>query len=109
VPQPTALPRVTINNTKFLKSYLPDKMGFICFSSCWCYNIVLDVHAPTEDKIDDVRNNFYEELEHLFHKYPKCHMKILLDFNAKVGREGICKPTIGNQSLHKFVLIMELE
>jgi hypothetical protein len=29
-------------------------------------------------------------------------MKILLDFNAKVGREDIFKPTIANESLHKI-------
>jgi hypothetical protein len=29
-------------------------------------------------------------------------MKILLgDFSAKVGREDILKPTVGNESLHK--------
>jgi ribosomal protein RSM22 (predicted rRNA methylase) len=34
-------------------------------------------------------------------KFPKCHMKILLgDFNAKVSREDISKPTAGDESLH---------
>jgi hypothetical protein len=28
------------------------------------------VHAPTEDKTDDVKNSFYEELEHVFDKFP---------------------------------------
>jgi exonuclease III len=63
---------------------------------------VLNVHAPTEDKIDDIKDRFYEELEQVFDKFPKYHMKILLgDFNAKVGREDIFKPTIGNESLHE--------
>jgi hypothetical protein len=34
--------------------------------------------------------------------FPKYHTKILLgDFNAKVGRENIFKPTIGNESLYQ--------
>jgi hypothetical protein len=49
-----------------------------------------------------VKDSFYEELEHVFDKFPKYHMKILLDFNAKVGREDIFKPTIGNKSLHEI-------
>jgi hypothetical protein len=57
----------------------------------------MNVHAPTEDKADDVTDSFYEELERVFDKLPKYHMKILLgDFNAKVGREDIFKPIIGN-------------
>jgi hypothetical protein len=28
-------------------------------------------------------------------------MKRVLDFNAKVGRENIFKPTIGNDSVHQ--------
>jgi hypothetical protein len=37
-------------------------------------------------------------------------MKILLgDFSAKVGREDILKPTIGNESLHEISNDIELE
>jgi exonuclease III len=50
-----------------------------------------------------VKDSFYEELEHVFDKSPKYHMKILLgDFNAKVGKEDIFKPTIRNESLHEI-------
>jgi hypothetical protein len=49
----------------------------------------------------DSKDSFYEELEHVFDHFPRHHMKILLgEFNAKVGRENIFKPTIGNKSLH---------
>jgi hypothetical protein len=35
-----------------------------------------------------MKDRFHEELEHVFDKFPKYHMKILFgDFNAKVGRE----------------------
>jgi endonuclease/exonuclease/phosphatase family metal-dependent hydrolase len=50
-----------------------------------------------------VKDSFYDELERVFDKFPKYRMKILLgDFNAKVGREDIFKPTIGNGSLHEI-------
>jgi hypothetical protein len=41
-------------------------------------------------------------LERVFDKFPKYHINILLDFNAKVGNEDIFKPAIGNESLHKI-------
>jgi len=45
---------------------------------------------------------FYEDLEQVFNHFPKYHMKSLLgDFHAKVGRENIFKPTIGNVSLNQ--------
>jgi endonuclease/exonuclease/phosphatase family metal-dependent hydrolase len=76
-------------------------MSYIILRGCWCHVIVLNVYAPTEDKTDAVKDSFYKELERVFDKFPKYHMKILLgDFNSKVGREDIFKRTIGNESLY---------
>jgi hypothetical protein len=36
------------------------------------------VHASTEDKTD-VKDSVYEELEHIFDKFPKYHVKILVE------------------------------
>jgi len=59
------------------------------------------VHAPSEDKSDDSKDRFYKELVQVFDLFPTYHTKNLLgDINAKVGRENIFKPTIGNESLH---------
>jgi hypothetical protein len=56
-----------------------------------------------------VKGSFYDELERVFDKFPKYHMKILLgDFDAEVGREDIFKPTIGNESLHEISNDVEL-
>jgi hypothetical protein len=50
-----------------------------------------------------VKDSFYKELECVFDKLLKYHMKILLgDFNAKVGRKDIFKLTIGNESLQEI-------
>jgi hypothetical protein len=63
---------------------------------------MLNVHAPTEYKIDDTKGSFYEKLESIFHKFPKYNMKKMLgDFNVKEGRKDIFKPTTGNESLQR--------
>jgi hypothetical protein len=65
------------------------------------------VHAPTEDKCDDTKDTFYEELEGVFDQFPKYHVKILLDFNAKVKRKDFLNQQLGMRVCTK--LIMELE
>jgi exonuclease III len=68
----------------------------------WCDIIVLNAHAPTEDKDDDIKDSVYEELEQVFDHLSRYHMKIFMgDFNAKVGREDIFKAIIGNENLHE--------
>jgi exonuclease III len=77
--------------------FVNDRMSCITPKGRWCDIIVLNVHAPTEDKHDVINDRFCEELEQVFDQFPRYHMKILLgDFNAKVGREDIFKPIIGN-------------
>jgi hypothetical protein len=77
--------------------FVSDRMSYITLTGRCCDIIALNVHAPTEDKIDDIKARFHKELEHVFDKFPKYHMKILLgDFNAKVVRQDIFKPTTGN-------------
>ena len=71
----------------------------------WCNTIVVNVHVPSEEKSENSKDSFYEELEQVFNHFPKYHMKILLgDFNAKVEREKILKPTIGQESLHQDII-----
>jgi hypothetical protein len=65
-------------------------MSYIILRGCWCSIVVLNVNAPCEDTIDNIKDSFYEELRHVFDQFPRYDMKILLgDFNAKVGREDI--------------------
>jgi hypothetical protein len=35
-------------------------MSYIILRGRWCNIIVLNVHAPTEDKTDDIKDRFYE-------------------------------------------------
>jgi hypothetical protein len=61
---------------------------YIILRGRWFHIIVLNVRAPTEDKIDDVKDCCYEDLERVFDKFLKRHMKIL-DFTVKVRKEDI--------------------
>jgi hypothetical protein len=81
--------------------FVSDRMSYIILRRRWCNIIVLKVHAPTEDEIDDIQDRFYEEIKQVFDNFPRYHIQNLLgDFHAKVGREDIFKPTIGIENLH---------
>jgi len=48
------------------------------------------------------QREIYGELEEVVDHFPKYRIKILLgDCNAKLGKDDIFKPTIGNESLHQ--------
>jgi hypothetical protein len=39
--------------------FVSDRTSYIILRGCSCHIIVLNVHAPTEDKTDDVKDSFY--------------------------------------------------
>jgi len=81
--------------------FVSDRFSYIVLRGRWRNIIVVNGHARGEEKSDEAKDSFYEELEQVFYHFPKYHMKMLLgDLNAKVGIENIFKPTIGQESLH---------
>jgi hypothetical protein len=56
-----------------------------------------------------VKDNFCEESECVFDKFPKYHRKMLLgDFIAKVGRDDIFRQ-LGMKVYKELIMIMEFE
>jgi hypothetical protein len=51
--------------------FVSDRMSYIMLRGRWCQVIVLNVHAPTEDNIYEVKDNFYGDLERVFVIFPK--------------------------------------
>jgi hypothetical protein len=83
--------------------FVSDRMSYTTLRGRWCHIIVLNIHASTDNEIDDLKDSFYEELERVLDTFPKYRMQILLgEFNVKVGRGYIFKPTVGNKSLHEI-------
>jgi exonuclease III len=90
--------------------FVSDRLSYILLRSRWCHIFILNVHAPTEDKTDDVKDSFYEDLERVFDELTKCDTKILLGhFNNKAGTEDILNRQFKMKFYTKFVMIMELK
>jgi len=69
--------------------FVSDRLLYIGLRGRWLHIILVNVHAPSEEKSEELKDCFYEELEEVFDQFPKYHMKILLgDFNAKCSLTG---------------------
>lgn len=56
---------------------LSNRMSYKVLRGCWC-GIILNVHAVTEDKSDEPKFSFCEELYQVLDQVPKYLVKILL-------------------------------
>ena len=64
---------------------------------------MINVHAPHNESSEDDKDAYYELLEKTYDDLPAHDIKIVLgDFNAKVGKEEVFRPTIGRYSLHEI-------
>ena len=46
--------------------FVSDRLSYIIQRGRWCNIIVLNVHAPSEEKSDSSKYSLYEELEQFF-------------------------------------------
>jgi hypothetical protein len=48
------------------EEFVCDRMSYIVLRGRWCNIIILNVNAPLQEKSDDSKDNFYEELGRFF-------------------------------------------
>ena len=58
--------------------FVSDRLSYIALRGRWRNIILVNVHAPSEEKSEESKDSFYEELEQVFEHFPKYHMKFLL-------------------------------
>ncbi|XP_008181757.1 uncharacterized protein LOC103309033 [Acyrthosiphon pisum] len=62
---------------------------------------------PTDETEENLKNEFYDDLENILDTTTNSCIKILMgDFNAKIGKEDMYRPTIGPNSLHDAYIII---
>jgi len=84
--------------------FVSDRLSYIVLSGR-LHNII----APSEEKSDESKDSFYEELEQVFEHFPKYHMKMLLGgFNAKWGETIFSSQQLDKRVSIRIVMIMGL-
>jgi exonuclease III len=62
---------------------------------------LINIYAPTEDKEEGIKEQFYEELQRTQNRIPKHDVTITLDYmNAKLGKGKEFSQAIGRHTLH---------
>jgi len=63
---------------------------------------LINIHAPTENRDEVDKDEFYEKVTRIYDRLPGSVIKIVLgDTNAKIGKELKFVPTIGLKSAHE--------
>ena len=46
--------------------FVSDRFSYIVLRGRWLHIILVNVHAPSEEKSEELKDSFYEELEEVF-------------------------------------------
>jgi len=78
-----------------------ERICYLRLKAKWFSCTLLNVYAPTNKKMEEVKEEFYNLLQQNINQIANSDIKVILrDFNAKVVKEDIYKPIIGNEILH---------
>ena len=88
---------------KYVKDFkiINERMCYLRLKPKWFSSALINVRARTnKKKTEEVKEEFYNLLEQNINQIANSDIEIIRgDFNAKGGKEDICKPTIGNEGL----------
>jgi hypothetical protein len=63
---------------------------------------LISVYAPTEDKMEEIKEQFYEDLQKVVDSTPKSDIVIILgDLNTRLGKDNAYRGITGQCTLHK--------
>jgi len=85
---------------KYVKDFeiINERICHLRLKAKWFSCTLINVHAPTNKKMEEVKEEFYNLLKQNINHIANSDIKILLgDFNANVGKEDTYKPTTGNK------------
>jgi hypothetical protein len=64
-------------------AFVRDRMSYIILRGHWCNVSILNMHVPCEDRSDDVKDSFYEELGRVFDHFLKHDIKLCLVISVR--------------------------
>ncbi|KAL4103847.1 hypothetical protein QTP88_019182 [Uroleucon formosanum] len=77
------------------------RISILTLTTQWFDISFVNLHAPTEDKRQEEKDLFYEDVMATLNAIPRKRIQIILgDMNAKIGKETTFRPVIGSHSLH---------